>query len=107
MTRLEAIQLGVDQRGDGNKLCPYVGGLADGSGPGDTATMIYARSASYAPGQDYSELRDGSGHLLTVAPTRAGKGTGQIIPNLLRWTGSCIVIDVKGENYLRTAGFRH
>ena len=37
-------------------------------------------------------------HLLTVAPTRAGKGVSAIIPNLLTYTGSAIVIDPKGEN---------
>lgn len=39
------------------------------------------------------------GHLLTIAPTRAGKGAGQIVPNLLLYAGSCLVIDIKGENY--------
>lgn len=39
------------------------------------------------------------GHLLTIAPTRAGKGTAQIVPNLLLYAGSCLVTDIKGENY--------
>lgn len=43
------------------------------------------------------------GHLLTVAPTRSGKGTSQIVPNLLLYGGSCLVIDIKGENYDITA----
>ena len=38
----------------------------------------------------------GDRHLLTVAPTRAGKGTTQIIPNLLTYEGSTLVIDPKG-----------
>ena len=45
----------------------------------------------------------GDRHLLTVAPTRAGKGTTQIIPNLLTYEGSMLVIDPKGENALITA----
>ena len=45
----------------------------------------------------------GDSHLMTVAPTGAGKGIGVIIPNLLRFTGSIIVIDPKGENYQVTA----
>lgn len=45
----------------------------------------------------------GDRHLLTVAPTRAGKGTTQIIPNLLTYEGSMLVIDPKGENALLTA----
>lgn len=46
------------------------------------------------------------GHLLTVAPTRTGKGTCQIIPNLLLYAGSTVVIDVKGENADITADHR-
>ncbi len=42
-------------------------------------------------------------HLLTVAPTRSGKGTTAIIPNLLRYPGSALVIDPKGENAIITA----
>lgn len=45
----------------------------------------------------------GDRHLLTVAPTRSGKGTTQIIPNLLTYDGSMLVIDPKGENALITA----
>lgn len=42
-------------------------------------------------------------HLLTIAPTGAGKGRGVIIPNLLRFEGSVIVIDPKGETWHTTA----
>lgn len=42
-------------------------------------------------------------HLLTVAPTRAGKGVSSIIPNLLMYPGSVVVIDPKGENAMTTA----
>lgn len=38
------------------------------------------------------------GHLLTVAPTRTGKGIGAVIPNALTHPGSLVVIDPKGEN---------
>lgn len=48
----------------------------------------------------------GDRHLLTVAPTRSGKGTTQIIPNLLTYEGSMLVIDPKGENALITAKCR-
>ncbi|MBW8719401.1 MAG: type IV secretory system conjugative DNA transfer family protein [Variovorax paradoxus] len=40
------------------------------------------------------------------APPRSGKGVGVVIPNLLNWPGSAIVSDIKGENFMRTAGFR-
>lgn len=41
---------------------------------------------------------DGPAHLLTLAPTRAGKGVGTVIPNLLIVERSVLVIDPKGEN---------
>ncbi len=51
-------------------------------------------------------LMEGEGHLITVAPTGAGKGVGCIIPALLRHQGPVIVIDPKGENAMVTAGRR-
>ena len=41
---------------------------------------------------------DGPAHLLTIAPTRSGKGVGTIIPNLLSADRSVLVVDPKGEN---------
>jgi type IV secretion system protein VirD4 len=41
---------------------------------------------------------DGPAHLLTMAPTRTGKGVGTIVPNLLTVDRSVICIDPKGEN---------
>ena len=46
---------------------------------------------------------DGPAHLITLAPTRAGKGVGTVIPNLLGVDRSVLVIDPKGEN-ARIAG---
>ena len=37
-------------------------------------------------------------HLLTIAGSRAGKGTSAILPNLFLYPGSVLVIDPKGEN---------
>lgn len=51
-------------------------------------------------------LDTGEGHLITVAPTGAGKGTGCIIPALLRYPGPVVVVDPKGENYAITANRR-
>jgi type IV secretion system protein VirD4 len=48
----------------------------------------------------------GSEHVLVEAPTRSGKGVGIVIPNLLTWAGSVVILDVKRENYEATAGFR-
>lgn len=49
---------------------------------------------------------DGPEHVLCFAPTRSGKGVGLVVPTLLTWPGSCIVHDIKGENWALTAGFR-
>jgi type IV secretion system protein VirD4 len=49
---------------------------------------------------------DGPEHVLCFAPTRSGKGVGLVVPTLLTWSGSCIVHDIKGENWQLTAGFR-
>jgi type IV secretion system protein VirD4 len=46
------------------------------------------------------------GHLLTCAPTGAGKGIGAVIPNLLDYPGSAFVLDFKGETYAVTARAR-
>ena len=45
-------------------------------------------------------------HVLTCAPTGAGKGIGCVIPNLLHYPGSVLCLDVKGENYAVTARAR-
>ena len=108
MTKAEALERDLNQRGEGAKLCPYVGALPDMERANAGPTTIYARRADQLiQGARRTEnIREGSGHLITFAPTRAGKGTGQIIPNLLTWKGSTLVVDVKGENYKCSAGHR-
>lgn len=44
--------------------------------------------------------------VLLAAPTRSGKGVGIVIPNLLAWPQSLVVLDVKGENHAITSGYR-
>lgn len=46
---------------------------------------------------------EGDRHLLMVAPARSGKGTTMIVPNLLTYPGSAIVVDPKGENAMITS----
>lgn len=48
----------------------------------------------------------GQQFVLLAAPTRSGKGVGFVIPNLLNWPQSCVVLDIKLENFLLTSGFR-
>jgi type IV secretion system protein VirD4 len=45
-------------------------------------------------------------HVMLAAPTGSGKGVGIVIPNLLNWDHSVIVLDIKRENWELTAGFR-
>ena len=49
---------------------------------------------------------NGPEHVLCFAPTRSGKGVGLVVPTLLTWPGSCVVHDIKGENWNLTSGFR-
>ena len=49
----------------------------------------------------------GAEHIIAFAPTRSGKGVGLVLPTLLGgWRESVVVHDIKGENYLLTAGWR-
>lgn len=45
-------------------------------------------------------------HAFLSAPTRGGKGVGIVIPNLLSWAGSVVVLDIKGENWNITSKYR-
>ena len=57
-----------------------------------------------AANDDQQPINDaGEGHLITIAPTGAGKGRSAIIPTLLSYQGPVMVIDPKGENYQVTA----
>ena len=45
-------------------------------------------------------------HFLSIAACRSGKGVSLIIPNLLQYQGSALVVDPKGENAWITAKWR-
>lgn len=51
-------------------------------------------------------IADGTEHVLVAAPSRSGKGVGIVIPNLLNWDDSAVVLDLKIENFRATSGFR-
>lgn len=56
-------------------------------------------------GNDY--LRHaGDEHVFVFAPTRSGKGVGLILPTLLSWKESVLILDIKGENWALTSGWR-
>ena len=48
----------------------------------------------------------GPEHMMVFAPTRSGKGVGIVIPTLVSWDESVLVLDIKGENWALTSGFR-
>ncbi|NOU21124.1 MAG: type IV secretory system conjugative DNA transfer family protein [Methyloglobulus sp.] len=56
-------------------------------------------------GGKYISLPGQQGAILS-APPRSGKGVGVVVPNLLNFPGSVIVVDIKRENWEITAGFR-
>jgi len=51
-------------------------------------------------------IQSGIYNTLLSAPTRSGKGVSSVIPTLLSYPGSIIVLDFKGENFNLTSGFR-
>jgi type IV secretion system protein VirD4 len=58
------------------------------------------------PGEDNGKFFYQSGHVLTCAPSGAGKGVGAVIPNLIEYGGSIFCVDIKGENYAVTHATR-
>jgi type IV secretory pathway TraG/TraD family ATPase VirD4 len=52
----------------------------------------------------HGEIDDG--HVITIAGTGSGKGVAAVLPNLLTYEGSCVVVDPKGENFMKTAEAR-
>ncbi|MGN2246183.1 type IV secretory system conjugative DNA transfer family protein [Frateuria sp. GZRR35] len=48
----------------------------------------------------------GTRHALLAAPTRSGKGVGAVIPNLLSYQGSMVVLDIKQEAFDITSKWR-
>jgi len=104
----EADKLGLTLEGKGRKFCPYIGCFVVLHKQTSRTKFkeVYARSISQTNFPSEDQLDPGVGHMITFAPTRAGKGAGQIIMNLLMWEGSALVLDVKGENYFYSAGFR-
>lgn len=51
-------------------------------------------------------LYSGQQFLMLYAPTRSGKGVGIVIPNCIYYPESLVVLDIKLENFLYTAGYR-
>ena len=79
------------------------------------AAGLFAQSGTVLGKLDGEILcHDGPGHQLLIGASRSGKGRGHIVPTLLAWGGSAVVLDVKGEladgdpghGFPGTGGFR-
>ena len=87
-SRAEILATGLLPRAGQNGAGVYVGGWADPKG-----NIRYLR-------------HNGPEHIAVIAPTRSGKGVSLIVPTLLTWSESVLVLDSKGESYNLTAGYR-
>ena len=57
-------------------------------------------------GTDTDVVFAGDGSVITIAPPGSGKTQCNVFPNLLRWPGPAVVLDVKGEIHDGTAAWR-
>ncbi|MDM0029134.1 type IV secretory system conjugative DNA transfer family protein [Variovorax saccharolyticus] len=93
-----------EQHGSGrfaNRFELVKSGLLKPDLPGDEFPSIVVGKH----GNDFLLFRGQQGAFL-AAPPRSGKGVGIVIPNLLHYRDSVVVLDVKGENFEITSGFR-
>ncbi len=79
------------------------------------ASGLFARAGAILGKLDGEVLCfDGPEHQLLIGASRSGKGRGHVVPTLLTWPHSALVLDIKGEladgderhGFPGTAGFR-
>jgi len=70
---------------------------------GKTGEGVYVGGWKDDRGQQHYLRHNGPEHVMTFAPTRSGKGVGLVLPTLLSWPHSCVVLDIKGENWALTS----
>lgn len=66
----------------------------------------YRVSFGILQGTDAELTYSDEGSIFTLAPMRSGKTQCCVFPNLMRWPGPAVVLDVKGEIYEKTARWR-
>lgn len=75
---------------------------------GERGSGVYVGGwVSPKDGKQYYLRHNGKEHIIALAPTRSGKGVGLVIPTLLSWEHSIVALDVKGENWALSSGWRH
>lgn len=87
---------------------PFLGYETTGSTGFGLAARVGARAgrgAGTASGDAAPVVHDGGSHLLSIGATGSGK-TNLLIANLLRYEGSAIVVDIRGDAARATERFR-
>ena len=74
-------------------------GLLDPKGGLDKTILVGKKNGRYLTYGGYQ-------FVILAAPTRSGKGVGIVVPNCLNYSDSLVVLDIKGENFVITSGFR-
>ena len=74
-------------------------GLLDPKGGLDQTILVGKKNGRYLTYGGYQ-------FVILAAPTRSGKGVGIVVPNCLNYSDSLVVLDIKGENFDITSGFR-
>lgn len=74
-------------------------GLLDPKGGLDKTILVGKKNGRYL-------TYGGHQFVILAAPTRSGKGVGIVVPNCLNYSDSLVVLDIKGENFDITSGFR-
>jgi type IV secretion system protein VirD4 len=111
--RLGALRETGDTHGSSHWATPRevaAAGLLQPPAPRPAPAVVAGAWHGRAPGQlrarlhRLSDCRDR--HVLAFAPSGSGKTTCLVIPTLFTWSASVIVLDIKGELWHRTAGYR-
>lgn len=74
--------------------------------PKEANQGVYVGAWEDKSGKIHYLRHDGPEHILTIAPTRSGKGVGLVVPTLLSWPHSTVITDLKGELWEMTSGWR-
>jgi type IV secretion system protein VirD4 len=79
--------------------------------PSEVSRSVFAASSPFAlhigSFQSGGALQySGDGSMVTIAPPGSGKTQCNVFPNLLTWKGPAIVLDISGDIYEHTAGWR-
>jgi type IV secretion system protein VirD4 len=79
--------------------------------PSETYGTLFAPASEHVV--TIGSFRDGSlltysgdGSIVTIAPPGSGKTQCNVFPNLVQWRGPAIVLDISGDIYEHTAGWR-